>query len=543
LALGTGAVPTPEDYVTLVVGVGEGPVTIDPIDSWDSASNDVLMQVTETLFWYDLTDPTLPLLPLLVEDFAWDDTDTLLSLKLREDVWFHDYTKFNADAVKWNVDRWLYFTNSTGLLPATEVPAFPSSLYFLPNGTRMIMGCTVVSEYNCTIELHSPFGPFVSFMSYASNSIISPTAHEQDEYIDLTTGDLVGTGAFIYDSYRTDIEVRFTRWGGYWKSGVYFEKLVFNVIEETSTRNAAMQAGDIDILFGADPTLIDTFIADPDIHVEDAGTDFLYWYMSFNNDKINVTWRKALSLAYNYSYVIEEIRQGNAVRGCPAVPAGMPGHNASVQAYLDAMDFETGVEEARGLMQDMGFGVGWDTTFDGTDEALWEAATFFTTEFGAPCDLNEHQGSSTSNKLNVLAQDNWAKIGVDTAVTVRDWDTFLQVGELNPEQMDAWYVGWGPDYNDAFNMLDPLFNPLSASNFAQVDIPLVNSLLEEAGSEPDTPTRLAIYERLQYLLFQVNFVQMPLWATLGKYVHAEYLEGYPYNAMSNFLVYPMYFEA
>ncbi|MHA1499802.1 MAG: hypothetical protein ACTSRT_19910 [Promethearchaeota archaeon] len=44
------------DPLTLKVGTSSGPATIEPVESWDSASNDVLEQVVETLFYYDLTD-------------------------------------------------------------------------------------------------------------------------------------------------------------------------------------------------------------------------------------------------------------------------------------------------------------------------------------------------------------------------------------------------------------------------------------------------------------------------------------------------------
>ena len=52
------------------------PVTIDPVDTWDSVSNDMLDQVLETLIAYDLTDPDLPLVGCLAESWYWPD-DTI----------------------------------------------------------------------------------------------------------------------------------------------------------------------------------------------------------------------------------------------------------------------------------------------------------------------------------------------------------------------------------------------------------------------------------------------------------------------------------
>jgi peptide/nickel transport system substrate-binding protein len=512
-------------------------VTIDPVDSWDGASNNVILQVCETLFWYDLRKPDLPLEPLLVDEFSWDGTNTILTMTLKEEIWFHDNTKFNASAVKWNVDRWLYLTNSTKeLSDTTVVPAFPSTLYYHPDGTPIINSSVVNSEYNVSIILNKPFGPFLPLLGYASNSIISPASVGQDEYIDLTTGDLVGTGPFVYDYYRTDIEVRMSRWGRYWRTGAFFEKVVFSIIEDDSTRNLAMLDQNVDFLIGVEDTLIAEFDANPDIAMNQFGTDLLYWYIAFNNNLINVTFREALSYAYNYSYIIEEIQLGQAERGCPAVPQGMPGHNASVQANLPTFN----IPYARSVMQSMGFGTGWDASYPGTHEANWLAATFATDILGHPLKLNLHSGSNTNRRLNDLAFANWALIGVDTQEETLDWTVFLDYGESDPDHLEVWYVGWGPDYLDAFNMLDPLFNPASASNFGQIDIAEVTAALTAAIAEPDFATRNEYYEKCQYLLYEKNFVHMPLWATYQQFVHEIELEDYPYNTLGNLYVWPAY---
>jgi len=81
--------------IPLIVGVSSGPAVIDPINSWDTNSDDVIKQVAETLFWYNVTDPNTPLEPLLAESYSWDVTDTELTLNVRDNVYFHDGTKLN----------------------------------------------------------------------------------------------------------------------------------------------------------------------------------------------------------------------------------------------------------------------------------------------------------------------------------------------------------------------------------------------------------------------------------------------------------------
>ncbi|GAG88261.1 unnamed protein product, partial [marine sediment metagenome] len=162
----------------LIVGVRDGPYAIDPINSWDSASHDVIIQVAETLFWYNLTNPNLPLEPMLAESYFWNFSDTELTITVRDNVYFHDGTEFNASSVKWNMDRILYFTNATGALPPTQPTAFSSYIYYNTDRVTPIINRTeVISEMEVKIILNQPFGAFLSLLSYATSSIISPASH------------------------------------------------------------------------------------------------------------------------------------------------------------------------------------------------------------------------------------------------------------------------------------------------------------------------------------------------------------------------------
>jgi len=521
--------------IPLIVGVREGPAVIDPIDSWDSASTNVIKQVAECLWWYNLTDPDLPLEGLLATAWNYSANNKVLDVHIRESVYFHDGSVLNATVVKWNLERINYFINATGTLPPTTVPAFPASIYFLPNGSSIMKSVEVLDDYLVRITLNDVFASFIPLMSYTGSAMISMVSHSATEYIDLTTDDLVGTGPFVYDGYETDIEVNFHAFENYWNGEANITNLVFKVIYESSIRNNAMLNKEIHFLDGVDPDFVDQFNADPDIVNVEVGPDLIYWYYAFDTWRVNVTWREAISKAYNYTYVIEEIRQGNAVRGPPAVPSGMPGHDPTVVVA------QYNIAEARLIMQSMGFGVGWDigthvagVFTPGADEALWEAANFRHLE------MNHHQGSGNSRKLNDLLTYDLNRIGVTTNETTRDWDQFLTAGE-HGDLRGIWYVGWGPDYPDAFNMLDPLFNPTSASNFVNLSDAQVISWLNDAAAETNIPTRNALFSDLQHRLFELLYVHMPLWATLTRDVHLVYLTNYPYNSLESSIIGNLYF--
>ena len=85
------------DIDTLKVGLNYGIDTLDPVDCWDRNSEDVINQVVETLFSNDLRDPKLPRINLLAESYYWKN-NTVLHIKLREGILFHDRTAFNASS-------------------------------------------------------------------------------------------------------------------------------------------------------------------------------------------------------------------------------------------------------------------------------------------------------------------------------------------------------------------------------------------------------------------------------------------------------------
>jgi len=526
----------PGPPLALYVGTLGNPQTLDPIDSWDTTSYDVINQVVETLFWYDVQDPSLALEPFLVKNYSWNSNNTVLSLDLNRDIFFHDGFPFNSTAVKWNIDRWLYFTNATGLLPNyTHLPS-QSSLFFLPNEKAIIRNCTIVSEYSINITLNEPFGPFLSFLSAPYCSIISPYSHSQTEYIELNGGDLIGTGPFQFDSYIKNQEVRFSRWDRCWRNRAYYEELIFSIFDSHEILSQALCAGEID--FARNPYPIEEC---PQIKKVTTGTDLIYWYMGFNNKLINRTLREALSFAYNYSHVIDIIMLGDAERGCPAVPSRMPGHNASVQSNLPYMN----ITRARMLMQQMGYGVGWDVDYPGLNESYWNNASFATEILGAPLKLASiARGSlSITQLLMELASKNWQLIGIDTTILKLLFSEWIEDLQSKSDNIQVWHIGWTPsDYFDAYDILDPLFNSQSSYNYGQVDIPFVNELLHNASIETDISERIEIYQRIQYILFQKEFVQMPLWASYHYTVHASYLKNVPYTPLDiyGFNAWPIY---
>jgi ABC-type transport system substrate-binding protein len=525
-----------EEKEVLKVGRTSNPVTFDPCDSWDSVSNDVLSQVVEQLIFFDYTDLTL--YPQLCVDWVWDDL-THITFELRQNVYFHDGALFTAEDVKHTYDRLNYLGNSSGTLPATEVQAFAASIYKFGNGTPIIKEIIINSDYNCTMVLNAPFAPIEGLLAYTGSSIVSKSSSPADTLIDLSTDIVIGTGPFKMINYAPNSEVRFARWERYWRTGAYWDEVVYVYYSDATTHDQAMLALDIDYRGQCTPAVKAQMEADPNIHVEEIGVGTVYRYVTFNSERINMYERKAISHAYNYTFHLNDILEGTAMKANSLVPPGFPGYNASVVGGT------YNVPKAREYMamahpEAAGWDVGtqtWgsDVFTPGADEDDWASANFLE-DIG----FRRHPASSVAAQMLVRFTEDMLLIGVEIVDQPMTWADYIQEAAADPSFIGVCYTGWGPDYFETFNMIDPLVNPASASNFAQIDIDEITVKLDEAAQETDTETRYELYEYLQYLVIDKYAVHMPTEFEFLYAVVANTLKGFPFNINEDLYWWPTY---
>lgn len=522
--------------VTLVRATSSGPDTLELVDAWDSASNDVLEQIIENLFFYDLFDEDLPRINLLAYSYYWVDT-THLQVRLREGIKFHDGTDFNAAAAKWNLDRLLFLTNCTGT--NTEEVAHTQSLWMFPDGTTpIIASVATVGTYNITITLNGAYSSFLNLLTYINSGMISPTAHaaEAERFIDLTTGHPVGTGPFTFDSYVPNVEVRMKRWDQYWMGPANFETVIYSIYSSAATAHNAFLGYTVDWNAMASDQNLALYEADPKLTVkrytqETGRPSLVYQYLGFNNVLLNKTFRQAMAYTINYTYVIDELRLGNAFRAVSPISPGFGGaYNATVVGPT------YNVAYARSLMQSMGFGAGYTEDWQWRQHAVSANAT---TPFLSVIN-NYNIGNSFREDLFVALNDWFKDIGInveDGGVTFTQFLTYLND---SPNNLGIYAIGWAPDYLDPFNMLDPLLNPISGSNSAQVNDTYLNNLMTTALSTTDETTRNNLYKHIQWYFATEGLFHAPLYHSKVLYAHASNLVNIPYNTMGALRIFPVY---
>ena len=512
-----------------IVGTSKGPSELDPIQAEDSASKNVIEQVCEGLYTHNLSDPNLGIIPRLAVDYGiWDPSGTRYTISLRQNVSFHDGTPFNAEAVKWNFERINWFTNGTGTLNTTLSKTH--SLWEFPNGTTILDPTdpvTINSEYSVIINLRAPYAILESLLCHESAFILSPNSTPKYEYISTTYGRIVGTGPFVYDYYVADKEVKFHRWDNYWREPAFFEEVTFAVIEDATTRNNAMLGHTIDYLLGSISSLFPTYDADPTITHRAGGRALSYYYLGMNNNKINKTWRQAISYAINYTYITEELRDGTVFRSNSPLAPNFPMYDPTIQAAT------YNLTKAREIVVSMGFGdMSWT-------DVQWQAANFATWNY------TYNAANSFRRDLSDMLQNNLDQIGI----TVKDRAnvfcsaSFCLDPHLLPdfkERVQLYWFGWGSDILSPYDMIYPLFSNQSEFNWFQYHNHTVEMWLEEILRETNAIKRAELYSKILHQIVEIDMPHAFGYHPYQHSVHSADIHGVPYNSMSKFYIYPMY---
>jgi ABC-type transport system substrate-binding protein len=322
------------------------------------------MQIWEGLFAYNFSDPDLAMYPVLATSFGtWTSDNLNFTVGLQQGVTFHSGYAFNASAVKFSFDRLNFlcnFTGDQGALDTVYGESIIAVLYSWPDGTAVINETIVVDEYTVKFVLNRVFGVFLPLLTFSASDIFDPSITPAEDYIcegmsGATAETISGTGPWVFQYYISGIETKFLRNDNYWRTPAQVESLVFAVIQDADARNTALLSHDINLLDAPNPGYYQTMRDDPTITLYAAGPGTITSYLGFNNLMINHTWRSAMQYAVDYDYIIDELREGEAVRLKSPIPLGIQFANWSFD--VPTLDLTV----ARSYMTSMGYGVGFTT--------------------------------------------------------------------------------------------------------------------------------------------------------------------------------------
>jgi peptide/nickel transport system substrate-binding protein len=212
---------------TLHFGLAEDPDVLDPTLARTFVGRVVFAALCDKLF--DV-DEKLNIVPQLATSYEWSADRKALTLKLRRGVTFHDGEKFDAAAVKFNIER---HKNTPGsnrrgeLAPVTSVD--------------------VIDELTARLNLSAPFSPLLAALADRAGMMVSPKAAQAE-------GEKFGakpvcSGPFHFVERIAQDRIVLERYPNYWnKSEIHLDKVVYLPIVDSTVRLANLRSGQLDII-------------------------------------------------------------------------------------------------------------------------------------------------------------------------------------------------------------------------------------------------------------------------------------------------------
>ncbi|TFF96744.1 MAG: ABC transporter substrate-binding protein, partial [Promethearchaeota archaeon] len=523
------------------------PGWLDPANSnYYRGDKDVISQVCDSLYKYNLSDPKHEIIPVLATDFPTINGLTL-TISLQQGVTFQDGTKFNATAVKWNFDRLMHFLNYSGndWLPSPfNVPLSASTpktdmRYFItdPYGKPLINKTTILDEYTVNITLNYPEAKIFSLFSHSAFHFISPTSTPANDYINITLNeDLVGTGPFEFDEYIENTVVKLLAYENYWQGAPKIGGVNFLIYSNSSELNNALINGEIHLIDTVASNYIDDFESNSTIDLVEAGFSVATNHIQFNCDYVNKTWREAISYAIDYQYIIDVDSSVDASRLKSPVPDGILYSNYSLDIPI------LNVTYAREVMQSMGYGVGQEV--NSSNDAWWEAQSFNNPGgFGSTFTITVQNNNDDRQNAAATIADSLQSIGIDCDVNEIEFSTLVEylVDPSKHDQAEAIMVGWAGDLLDPDNYLTYAF--LSSSSLCMnYSNSQVDDLIADGQTELDPDAREAIYDEIQQILMEEDFPMITLFTVKSYDAYLPFIKGWVPNNIGQIDFYTVYFR-
>jgi peptide/nickel transport system substrate-binding protein len=508
---------TPKTTVknTLIMGTTDSVETcLDTARAYDYFGWEIIQSLGCPLVEYKAgaTGAASDIVPSLATSWNSSADGLQWTFNLRQGVKYDNGTEFTANDVKYTFDRGIGIADPDG--------AFVGIGY-----GDIIQNVTVVSNYVVQFNLKIPFAAFLSLMACQASYIVDPkyapmagSSWSVSDVVVYKDGDArgsnpMGLGPYTLTTWTRvagkDTELDLTANPNYWNAGSGYPKttnIVIKFYADSSDLALAITSGDVDVAFRQlASTDITNMMSNTNLHVWNGTGAFIQYlclqekYAPFNNAQI----RQAVAAAINRTDLVQTVFQGQAQPLYSLIPNGMFGHTDAFQTLGDANYTYT-----RQVLAQYGYNENNKLTF-----TLWY-------------ETSGHYPQSAQQAL--VLQSSLEASGV-ISVTLQGLDWAAYHNARTGETMQAYIMGWYPDYIDPDDYIQPFLQSAGDSwlheNYANSQM---DQLVQWARANTTTATRENLYGQIQNLMVQdcpiVPLYQSTAYAVTKTNVHGVYLD-------------------
>jgi peptide/nickel transport system substrate-binding protein len=430
----------PKTGGTLNISLSADPTTFDPSFSTAFFDEQPFQNIYDKLVE---SDPSGKVVPMLADKWSISDDKKTYTFNLHQGVKFHDGTDFNAEAVKFNLERYMESSSSR----RSEM--------------SVVEKVTVVDPYTVKVELKQPFSPFLFTLTDRCGMMVSPDAVKKYGK-DFATNP-IGTGPFIYKESTRGSKLVLGKNPNYWKQGLpKVDQLVYKIFPDDNVALVNLKSGEVDITTKFPTKEIDNMKNDPKIGViNEAGLGFVGMHVNTTKPPFNkVELRQAFDVMIDRDAIVKVALNGT---GIPAHSPFVPFHFA----YGDSdKALKPDVEKAKALLKSAGVPDGFSFTL-------------------------KHVQNSLNQQLVQMIQNMVKPAGI--TVTLEATDSAANSENLNKKNFEAIISTWSGRPDPDQNIYD--YNRTGGVlNRSPINNPELDKLLDQARIEVDEGKRKALYD-------------------------------------------------
>lgn len=446
---------------TLIVALSTNPDTLDaPITAERNAHN-ASRGIFDSLVWVNDEGEVVP---ELAESWEISEDGLEYIFHLREGVTFHNGEPFNADAV---VFSWERYTNPE--LPWNE-------------RWRMADLLEKVDDYTVKITTEEPRPLLLSTIA-TTWEIVPPGYFNEVGEVEFGIKP-VGTGPFVFEEWVQGDHITLKANPDYWREGYpKVAEVIFRPIPESSTRVAAIQTGEVDVVGRLSSEEAQSLLGATGVQVIRYPVARVY-YIAFNNLTSGVGQptedplvRQAMNYAVDVQAIVDALFDGFAKPASGFVATGELGYGA-VEPFAYDPDM------ARDLLAEAGYPNG------------------FTMDFACPAGAYTH-----FEEVCEAIQGYLSEVGIETNLEIMESGQYWDL-EANKELPPLFGDSWSEVSGEAYNRMAGALLGMDASYSSWEDETII-STLGQIATTVDEDARKQLYEELQaYMIDNPPFIYL-----------------------------------
>ena len=484
------AEPDPDAPKEITVALTQDPMGLDPttIQGWNAWT--IAENIHDTFLVRHRE--TGDLAPGLVTSWDMSNEARQWDLELRDDVYFHDGTHLDAEAVKLHFER--------VVAPETRSPVAAPLL-----GGRL-EEVEILGDYSLRFHFNESFLAFGDALASGPLSPVSPTAvQEKGEDI---TNEPVGTGPFMFEEWVDGSHISIVRnpdyaWapdGKYLESGpAKLEKITFQLVLEGPVAAEMVMSGDVDGVYMTPDAMVPAVESHSDVsawEIARPGTSSMWHFNTQHEPTDDVRVRQALFHAIDPEEVNLIVYDGVRQLATGVIGPLTPGFREDFH-YRDVYPIDLG--KAAELLDE----AGWE--LDESDNRRYKD--------GDSLELVHICFPGHGSEAAEVVQSQLERVGIFQEVRAMDNPGNVEATQAGEHHIRS--IGWGG--TDISGLLHMLYHPDEAGvgwnfNFNQDEV-LIN-LIEEAERSIDADEQVDLVQQAEDRIFEMAFT-LPF----NNYVH------------------------